>query len=102
VDSSAITVVVLLGLVVLRGVLLAVGAALIIRPVVECPACFSTTFALHRPWFRRLVPWLEWRWCADCGWSGPARYLEDRPSLRQPPASRDAKTWHEGPAWPDA
>ena len=100
-DSSAITVVVLLGLVMLRFILLGLGAALIIRPVVECPACFASTFALHRPWLCRLIPWLEWRWCPHCGWSGPARH-EDRPVPRLPPASRDAPTWHEGPAWPDA
>jgi hypothetical protein len=101
VDSSAITVVVLLALVVLRGVLLAVGAALIIRPVLECPACFAPTYGQHRPWLRRLVPWLEWRWCAHCGWSGPARFVEDRSRPRHPPAGRDAPAWQEGPAWPD-
>lgn len=71
--GSDFAVVVLLGLVVLRWVLIGVGAALILRPVVDCPACLRETRALHRPWLRRIAPWLEWRWCLACGWSGPAR-----------------------------
>ena len=99
-DSSTITVVVLLGLVLLRFVLLGLFAALIIRPVVECPACFRSTFALHRPWLRRLVSWLEWRWCPHCGWSGLARMIPDRPPAPQPQV-QDAPTWQDGPAWPE-
>ena len=65
--------VVFLGLVLLRGVLIAVGAALLVRPVRQCPACFQATVELQRVWLRRLAPWLEWRWCPHCGWAGPAR-----------------------------
>jgi hypothetical protein len=71
---------VFLGLVVLRGVLLAVGAALIVRPVVECPACFRDTLGLQRKWLVKAAPWLEWRWCPHCGWSGPARRVRQRSS----------------------
>ncbi|MGQ0814745.1 MAG: hypothetical protein ACT4O1_09810 [Gemmatimonadota bacterium] len=74
-EISLFIVIVFLALVVLRGVLLAVGAALIIRPVAECPACFGMTFELQRRWLRRIAPWLEWRWCPRCGWVGPAKRM---------------------------
>lgn len=77
--NSDLAIVVLLGLVVLRWVLLGIGAALILRPVDSCPACMAETHALHRPWLRRLAPWLEWRWCMACGWSGPAKHRPERP-----------------------
>jgi hypothetical protein len=74
VDSSTLAVLVLLGLVVLRAILLAVGVALIVRPVSQCPACLeSTTWLLHRPVLRYFAPWLEWRFCTHCGWQGPSR-----------------------------
>lgn len=73
-QDSTLTVVVLLLLVGMRWVLLAVGVALLVRPVSSCPACAaSSTLGLHRPWLRWIVSWLEWRWCPECGWQGPAR-----------------------------
>jgi hypothetical protein len=77
VDSSGIIVSVLLGLVALRLLLIGLGAALIMRPVFDCPACFGPSFPLHRRWLRRLAPWIEWRWCPRCGWQGPARRVPD-------------------------
>jgi len=77
VDSSDVIVAVLLGLVALRVVLIVLGAALIVRPVIECPACFGPSFSLYRHWVERLAPWLEWRWCPRCGWHGPARRVPD-------------------------
>lgn len=76
--ESGLAVIVLLGLVVLRWILLGIGAALILRPVDRCPACFADTIQLHRPFLRRIAPWLEWRWCAHCNWSGPARHRAGR------------------------
>lgn len=67
-------VVVLLGLAVLRFVVVAVGAALIIQPVRACPACRRETVAIQRSrWIARLARGYEWRWCPHCGWQGPAR-----------------------------
>jgi len=67
-------VLVLLALVVLRWVLLLFGAALIIRPVRSCPACFRKTVEVRRPLVRLLAGrWFEWRWCPACGWQGPGR-----------------------------
>jgi len=76
--ESGLAVVVLLGLVALRWILLGIGAALILRPVERCPACFGDTVPLHRPTLRRLAPWLEWRWCTHCQWSGPSRHQAGR------------------------
>lgn len=74
-DPSVIVFFVFIGLALLRGVLVLLGAVLILRPVIDCPACFGPSFALHRPWLSRLAPWLEWRWCPRCGWQGPAKRL---------------------------
>ena len=68
-----VVVLVLGGLVLLRFVLIGVGAALIIRPVSDCPACFHQSLKIRYRWLAWLAPWLEWRWCPQCGWQGPAR-----------------------------
>jgi hypothetical protein len=60
-------------LVLLRIVLVGVGAALIIQTVVDCPACFSESVRIRHPWLALLAPWCEWRWCPSCGWEGPSR-----------------------------
>ena len=86
-DSSVVIVAVLLGLVLLRLLLVAVGAALIVRPVIDCPACFGPSFGLHRHWLEWFVQWIEWRWCPRCGWQGPARRVPEavrRDLARQP------------------
>ena len=67
-----IVVYVFLALVVLRVLLIGVGAALLIRPVLQCPACFHDTLKLRRP-VLALGNWIEWRWCPSCGWQGLAR-----------------------------
>ncbi len=84
-DPSELAVLVLLGLVLLRGLLLALGAALLLRPVVECPACFGSTFPQRKRWLRWVLPWAEWRFCVHCGWQGPARRPE---KPRVPPLAR--------------
>lgn len=90
-DVSVAAVIILLGLVALRGILIGVGIALILRPVRECPACFRETFGLHHR-LLRFVAWLEWRWCPGCGWQGPARRLspanERTTPVSQPRGSR--------------
>lgn len=60
-------------LVLMRFLLIAVGAALIIRPVSDCPACFHESVRIRYVWLARVAPWLEWRWCPSCGWEGPSR-----------------------------
>ena len=73
---------VFLGLVLLRVVVLAIGFALIIRPVNACPACFHDTLKLQRIWLARLLPWMEWRWCPSCSWQGPARVSPQHEPMR--------------------
>jgi hypothetical protein len=75
VDHSTIAVLILLGMVAMRWVIIGIGAAMLLRPVRDCPACFKPTLALRRVWLRRAAPWLEWRWCPHCGWQGPARRI---------------------------
>lgn len=84
-DGSLLAVTVLLGLVGLRWILLGVGAALLLRPVSSCPACFQPTLLQEVTWLiRRAAPWLEWRFCPHCRWQGPAR----RVSLGASPVTR--------------
>jgi hypothetical protein len=68
-------VLVLVALALVRFALVAVGAALLIRPVRSCPACFRDTVAIRRPWLDRLASRYEWRWCPYCRWQGPARRI---------------------------
>ena len=74
-----VVVIVLVGLVLLRFVLIGVGALLIIRPVSDCPACFRESMKIRYRWLAVLAPWLEWRWCPHCGWQGPSRRTESPP-----------------------
>jgi|SoiMethySBSTD1v2_1073268.scaffolds.fasta_scaffold5970834_2 hypothetical protein len=67
-----IIVYVFLGLVLLRVVLIGLGAAMLIRPVQQCPACFYDTLKLQRS-VVGLKKWIEWRWCPSCSWQGLAR-----------------------------
>jgi hypothetical protein len=101
-DFSNVAVLVLIGLVLLRGILIGVGAALILRAVTDCPACFSPTYLLQRKWLRRFLPWLEWRFCPHCGWQGPSKRQLVRPAQPvRPPARPAAHPYEEpgGPRW---
>ena len=75
-DVSVAAVGVLGGLVLLRFVIVGVGAALLLRPVRECPACFEPTVRVKRPVLEAVTRIAEWRWCISCGWQGPARVSE--------------------------
>lgn len=68
-----VTVLVFFCLVALRVALVFLGAVLILRSARQCPACLAPTTLMHTPWLRRLLPRVEWRWCAQCGWQGPGR-----------------------------
>ena len=84
-----IIVYVFLGLVLLRVVLIALGAAMLIRPVQQCPACFYDTLKLQRS-VVGMRKWIEWRWCPSCGWQGLARVTT--PIERVPDRVQSAKT----------
>jgi hypothetical protein len=89
VDVSSAAVIILFGLVALRWVVVGIGAALLLRPVQACPACFAPTFLLYRRWLRRLMPWMEWRWCPRCGWHGPARRVVSGHRTRPQPGRKE-------------
>lgn len=73
---------VFLGLVLIRVLAVSIGAALIVRPVTTCPACFRSTVPIRKGWLR-LAPAYEWRWCMSCGWQG----IGKRVPRRRPPAA---------------
>jgi hypothetical protein len=87
-DISIGAVIVLGGLVLLRFVFIAVGAALLLRPVRECPACFGGTVRVKRPILEALTRIAEWRWCPCCGWQGPARVSKGDRWIRRNATSR--------------
>ena len=69
-----VLVLVFAGLIVLRMLAIAALAALIIKPVQACPACFaSSTFPVRYGFLRWLGRAYEWRWCPACGWEALAR-----------------------------
>ena len=45
----------------------------------ECPACSGDSLLIRSVWMRRLIPWLERRWCLRCGWQGLTRRGRARP-----------------------
>lgn len=61
----------------LRLALITVVGLLIIRPVRDCLACFCPAVPIRMRWLVRFNSAFEWRWCADCGWEGPARKALD-------------------------
>ncbi len=89
-----IAVLVLAALVALRWGILLVAAAALVPEVRGCPACFAATVPIHRPWLSRLLPRIEWRWCASCGWQGPGRRpggtALSPPVGERAPSTRDA------------
>lgn len=64
---------VLLATVLLRFTLVAVVVYLLLPRGPACPRCATGTALVQNRLLRRLVPWLEHRWCLECGWSGVAR-----------------------------
>ena len=82
-DVSVGAAIVLGGLVVVRVGLVWLGAALLLRPARECPACFQPTALVRRPLLTALLPNAEWRWCPSCAWQGPTRKPEDDRWIRK-------------------
>ncbi|MBI4521885.1 MAG: hypothetical protein HY701_13695 [Gemmatimonadetes bacterium] len=80
---------VFLVLVLMRVIIVSVGAALLIQPVSHCPACFQPTIAIANRWLRLLTLRFEWRWCPHCRWQGPAR--RSAPASRAPRPATDAQ-----------
>ena len=69
-----VLILVFVALVLLRFLAVVGLAALVIRPVNDCPACFaSSTVTVRRGFLRLLGRAYEWRWCPSCGWEALAR-----------------------------
>lgn len=78
-DVSVAAVIVLAGTVVLRWVIIAVGAVPILQSALACPACFEPTVAVRRRLLTALLRIAEWRWCPQCGCEGPSRKSQRSP-----------------------
>lgn len=58
-----------IGLVLLRFAAVLFLAALVVRPVDACPACFAPrTIPVRLRILRPLGSRYQWRWCPACGW----------------------------------
>ena len=66
-------VLVLLALSMLRIVIVALGATMLIGPVRACPACGRETLSIRRRWLLPAADRYEWRWCPSCSWQGLGR-----------------------------
>ena len=74
----AVAVILFFFLVFLRLALIAVVGLFIIRPARDCPACFRPTVPIRKRWLAWFNSALEWRWCPECRWEGPARKALER------------------------
>jgi hypothetical protein len=96
--SVTVIVLVFAGLVLLRVLLVGVGAVAIIRPAQCCPACFQDTIPIRKTLLERLTRSLEWRWCPSCGWEAltrrPSRAAWPSPS---PPPYRVGEAMRQQP-----
>ena len=84
------------GLVLLRVLLVGIGAALLIRPVRSCPACFHATLPI-RTALLRPFPAYEWRWCPTCRWQALARVTPSRSAGPRPPVPAPPPPHGPGP-----
>ena len=84
-----LAVAVLLALVVVRTLVVAGVAFLLIPAGGRCPACGGDTVALQRAGFARLLPGVVRRWCMACGWSWYRKV--DRASEPTPYRTRGAE-----------
>ena len=70
---------VLLFTVLLRIVIVAAVAYLILPLGPLCPHCKVEMVPLRNRFFDRLFPLLQRRWCLDCGWNGIVRRARAAP-----------------------
>lgn len=75
--------VVLFATVLLRfGIVL--GVAYLILPATRiCPHCANDLTLIRHPILRRLIPFVEHRWCITCGWTSLVRAPRRRPPFTQ-------------------
>ena len=76
---------VLLCLVLLRLVLVAGFAYVIIPRGRRCPACTAETVPLQSTGLMRLLPGIGRRWCMACGWTWYRKHPLPQPAAREAP-----------------
>ena len=64
---------VLLATVLLRFGLVAVLTYALLPRGPGCPQCGAQLTQIRNTFLRRVLPWLEHRWCLECGWRGVIR-----------------------------
>lgn len=68
-----LVVVVLLVTVVMRLAMVGVVVYLLLPRGRACPRCGEPMAALRNRFINHVLPWLERRWCLECGWDGVVR-----------------------------
>jgi len=81
-------VAVLLFTVLLRFAIILAVAYLLLPKHARCPHCDAEMMPIRNRFLRRVVPWIERRWCMECGWNGVVR--RSRTPTRRDPAPRPA------------
>jgi len=71
---------VLLATVLLRFSIVATVVYLLLPRGPSCPRCGVEAATIRHPFLRRVLPWLEHRWCLDCGWNGLVRRVGGGPA----------------------
>lgn len=69
---------VLLFTVVLRAGIVGTLVYLILPKGFACPRCSDKLTLIRHPILKRVLPWVEHRWCLRCGWSGMAKRARER------------------------
>jgi len=68
-----LVVVVLLLTVLFRFALVAVLTYVLLPRGPTCPHCSAQLTMIRNTFLQRVVPFLERRWCLECGWQGVVR-----------------------------
>ncbi|MDO8665059.1 MAG: hypothetical protein Q7J79_00485 [Gemmatimonadales bacterium] len=82
---------VLLAAVVLRAILVAGFACVLIPRGRKCPACGADTVPIHATGLVRLLPGIGRRWCMTCGWSWYRKHPAPEPAAREAPRIQTLK-----------
>jgi hypothetical protein len=71
-------VVVLFATVLLRASIVLTVVYLMLPKAFSCPRCADKLALIRHPILRRVLPYVEHRWCLGCGWSGLVRRVRER------------------------
>lgn len=82
---------VLLAAVVLRVILVAGFAYVLIPRGRKCPACDAETVPIQTMGLIRILPGIGRRWCTACGWSWYRKHPAPEPAAREAPRIQTLK-----------